>query len=292
MKTAQVAAEEPPGPQVRHVSKSQQTNGHSVATDIRKGSASIRSAAARFCVSERSADFLHRYYPDATVENWNDWRWQNRNRVRTLAELARMIELSAEETEAIKRHTGALPVGITPYYASLLDPQECCPGPATHRRTGTGRVRNVALRERRSARRRHAQPGARSRAPLPGPRAAAGHELLLGLLPLLHPCPHGRCSVGERSVKKSDIELALDYIEQTPVIRDVLISGGDPLSLDDDRLEYILRRLQQDPACRVHPHRQQAAGRAADAHHAGADAHAEALPPAVDEPAFHAPGRD
>jgi lysine 2,3-aminomutase len=54
-------------------------------------------------------------------------------------------------------------------------------------------------------------------------------------------------SVGERSVKKTDIELALAYIEQTPVIRDVLISGGDPLSLDDDRLEYILRRLRKIP---------------------------------------------
>jgi lysine 2,3-aminomutase len=52
-------------------------------------------------------------------------------------------------------------------------------------------------------------------------------------------------SVGERSVKKSDIEAALDYIEQTPVVRDVLISGGDPLSLDDDRLEYILKRLRK-----------------------------------------------
>jgi lysine 2,3-aminomutase len=52
-------------------------------------------------------------------------------------------------------------------------------------------------------------------------------------------------SAGERSVKKSDIEAALEYIEQTPVVRDVLISGGDPLSLDDERLEYILRRLRR-----------------------------------------------
>jgi lysine 2,3-aminomutase len=52
-------------------------------------------------------------------------------------------------------------------------------------------------------------------------------------------------AAGERSVKKGDIELALDYIERTKVVRDVLISGGDPLSLDDDRLEYILKRLQK-----------------------------------------------
>jgi lysine 2,3-aminomutase len=52
-------------------------------------------------------------------------------------------------------------------------------------------------------------------------------------------------SVGERSVKKTDIELALDYIGGNEAIRDVLISGGDPLSLDDDRLEYILKRLRK-----------------------------------------------
>jgi lysine 2,3-aminomutase len=54
-------------------------------------------------------------------------------------------------------------------------------------------------------------------------------------------------SAGERSVRKSDIEAALTYIEQTPAVRDVLISGGDPLSLDDERLEYILRRLRRIP---------------------------------------------
>jgi lysine 2,3-aminomutase len=54
-------------------------------------------------------------------------------------------------------------------------------------------------------------------------------------------------SAGERAVKKTDIEVALDYIEQNKVIRDVLISGGDPLSLDDDRLEYILGRLRKMP---------------------------------------------
>jgi lysine 2,3-aminomutase len=54
-------------------------------------------------------------------------------------------------------------------------------------------------------------------------------------------------SAGEHSVKKTDIELALDYIERTPTVRDVLMSGGDPLSLDDDRLEYILRRLHKIP---------------------------------------------
>jgi lysine 2,3-aminomutase len=54
-------------------------------------------------------------------------------------------------------------------------------------------------------------------------------------------------SVGERSIRKHDLEKAIDYIAATPVIRDVLLSGGDPLSLDDERLEWILARLRAIP---------------------------------------------
>jgi lysine 2,3-aminomutase len=49
---------------------------------------------------------------------------------------------------------------------------------------------------------------------------------------------------GERALKKTDIDRAIEYIERTPAVRDVLISGGDPLSLDEDRLEYVLGRLR------------------------------------------------
>lgn len=54
-------------------------------------------------------------------------------------------------------------------------------------------------------------------------------------------------SVGERSIRKYDLEQAIDYIAGNPVIRDVLLSGGDPLSLDDERLEWILSRLRAIP---------------------------------------------
>ena len=56
---------------------------------------------------------LLRYYPEATIADWTDWRWQNRHRVRTLIDLQRMVDLSEDEIAAIRAHTGALPVGIT-----------------------------------------------------------------------------------------------------------------------------------------------------------------------------------
>ena len=203
-----------------------------------------RVVRPRFRLSERSAEFLRTYYPDATVADWNDWRWQNRNRVRTLADLSRMIDLSAEEDEAIRRHTGSLPVGITPYYASLLDRSD--PMQALRRTVVP------VLGEYEFTRGENEDPlGEDGHSPVPGLVHRYPDRVLLLVTNFCSVycryCTRARMvgSVGERSVKKTDIEAALEYIENTPVIRDVLISGGDPLSLDDDRLDYVLGRLRR-----------------------------------------------
>jgi len=204
----------------------------------------VRRERSAFVVSKQAAEFKHRFYPEATFDEWNDWRWQNRHRVRTLADLARMIELSEEESEAIKRHTGSLPVGITPYYASLmsrLDPNQ-----------GLRRTVVPVLGEYETARGENDDPlGEDTHSPVPGLVHRYPDRVLLLVTNFCSVycryCTRARMvgAAGERSVKKSDIELALNYIEQTPAIRDVLISGGDPLSLDDDRLEYVLQRLSK-----------------------------------------------
>jgi lysine 2,3-aminomutase len=157
-----------------------------------------------------------------------------------------MIELSGEETAAIKRHTGALPVGITPYYASLLDrhdPQQPL------RRTVV-----PVLGEYDLSRGENEDPLAEdAHSPVPGLVHRYPDRVLLLVTNFCSVycryCTRARMvgSAGERSVRKSDIEAALEYIEQTKAVRDVLISGGDPLSLDDERLEYILRRLRRIP---------------------------------------------
>ncbi|HEX2139932.1 MAG TPA: KamA family radical SAM protein [Woeseiaceae bacterium] len=197
-------------------------------------------------MSARSREFLARFYPSATLDDWNDWRWQNRNRVRTLAELERMIVLSEDEAAAIRRHTGALPVGITPYYASLIardDPAQ-----------GLRRTVVPVLGEYEVSRGENEDPlGEDTHSPVPGLVHRYPDRVLLLVTNFCSVycryCTRARMvgSVGERSVKKTDIEAALAYIEQTPAVRDVLISGGDPLSLDDDRLEYLLKRLRKIP---------------------------------------------
>src|SRR3546814_751680 len=81
----------------------------------------------RFPISDASNAFRRRFFPGATLGDWNDWRWQARSRIRGLGQLARVFDLSDDERAAVEHHSGSLPVGITPYYASLMsrtDPSE------------------------------------------------------------------------------------------------------------------------------------------------------------------------
>jgi lysine 2,3-aminomutase len=75
-----------------------------------------------FAISERTRAFMQRAFPDVADAQWNDWKWQLRMRVRDAATLSRVLNLSEDERHTVNELGGQLPVGITPYYASLLDP--------------------------------------------------------------------------------------------------------------------------------------------------------------------------
>jgi lysine 2,3-aminomutase len=175
---------------------------------------------------------------------WNDWRWQIRTRIRALDELARIFALSADERRAVERHEGALPVGITPYYASLMglgDPSE--PLRRTHIMTGGEYVRG---------------PGEAD-----DPLGEDHDTVVPGLV---HRYPDrvlflttGTCSTycryctrarvvgnpgGEYQFSTRQWEKALAYLEVHTEVRDVLLSGGDPLTIGDDKLDWLLGRLR------------------------------------------------
>jgi lysine 2,3-aminomutase len=194
-------------------------------------------------VGARSQVFLKRFFPAAKLADWNDWRWQNRNRIRSLEQLERMISVSSEERQAIRRHTGALPVGLTPYYMSLVDPDD--PGQPLRRTVipTLGEFNRTAGEEDDPL-------GEDGTSPVPGLVHRYPDRVLLLVTNFCSVycryCTRARLvgASGERALRKTDIDRAIEYIEQTPVVRDVLISGGDPLSLDEERLEYILSRLR------------------------------------------------
>jgi lysine 2,3-aminomutase len=205
-----------------------------------------RPTIPRLTVSPRSDAFRRRFFPQAGLRDWNDWRWQNRLRVRQLADLERMFSLTADEREAIARHQGALPVGITPYYASLVDPEN----PAQGLRRTVLPVGAEYLRSRGEA---DDPLGEDTHSPVPGLVHRYPDRVLLLVTNFCSVycryCTRARMvgAVGERSIRKHDLEKAIDYIAATPTVRDVLLSGGDPLSLDDERLDWILARLRAIP---------------------------------------------
>jgi lysine 2,3-aminomutase len=199
--------------------------------------------AAQFVVGPAGQAFLKRYFPAATLADWNDWRWQNRNRIRTLEQLERMIRVTDDERQAILRHTGPLPVGLTPYYMSLIDPDDAA---QPLRRT----VIPTLAEFTRVPGEQDDPLGEDGTSPVPGLVHRYPDRVLLLVTNFCSVycryCTRARLvgASGERALKKTDIDRAIEYIERTPAVRDVLISGGDPLSLDEDRLEYVLGRLR------------------------------------------------
>lgn len=195
------------------------------------------------------ADFRRRFYPNATEADWADWRWQLRHRIHDLAGLERVLALSDTEREAIARRAAAgqpvLPLGMTPYYAQLLHPTD----PAQ----GLRRTMVPDLAEFETAADECDDPlGEEAHSPLPGLVHTYPDKVLLLATDFCAAycryCTRARMvGAGEYLPDRRIWQRALDYIAERPEIRDVLISGGDPLILSDERLEWLLSRLHAIP---------------------------------------------
>jgi len=205
-----------------------------------------RERTAPFPQSERSRAFRRRFFPDASAADWNDWRWQLRSRIRDLARLSQIMRLSRDEHTAVAARGGSLPVGITPYYASLMsetDPAE--PLRRTHIPVAAEHVRTAGesddpLSEDDDA----AVPGLVHRYPDRVLFLATGF-----CATYCRYCTRSRMvgGGGEYTFSLGQWQRAIDYIADHPRIRDVLLSGGDPLTIATDKLEWLLSRLRAIP---------------------------------------------
>ena len=192
--------------------------------------------------------FRRAFYSDVPDRDWNDWRWQARNRLRTPAQLEQVLVLSDEERAALaalSRRGAMLPVSITPYYMSLVSrddqnqPLRRTVIPTTAElQHGLGEADDPL--------------GEDGDSPMPGLVHRYPDRVLLLVTHFCSSycryCTRSRM-VGHGSIAPSEtrLEQAFDYIRRTPAVRDVLISGGDPLALSDERLDWILSRLRAIP---------------------------------------------
>ena len=184
-------------------------------------------------------------FPDVTDEQWNDWKWQVRNRVETLEDLKKYIHLTAEEEEGVKKTLSTLRMAITPYYLSLINPddphdpirRQCIPtGAETHQAQAD---LLDPLHEDEDS-------------PTPGLTHRYPDRVLFLITDMCSMyCRHctRRRFAGQtdKECGADRIEKALEYIEKTECVRDVLLSGGDALMVGDSKLEYIISRLRAIP---------------------------------------------
>jgi lysine 2,3-aminomutase len=181
-------------------------------------------------------------WKDAPDKDWNNWIWQQQKRIKNMEVLDKVLKVSPDEREAFEKSHEMFNMGITPYYASLMDPNDPnCPI----------RLQSVPSKGELAIMPEDMEdPLAEEKyMPVPGLTHRYPDRVLFYTT---HNCPvYCRHCTRKRKVAdpssasaNQQLEDGLAYIEKTPQIRDVVISGGDALSNSDDRLEYILSRLR------------------------------------------------
>jgi len=189
--------------------------------------------------------FRKAFFASASDIQWNDWRWHLRHRIRTLDQLEQMLVLSDEERSALVEGGSKLPVAITPYYMSLVSRDD----PAQPlRRT----VIPTSQEFRRTCGEADDPLDEDNDSPVPGLVHRYPDRVLLLVQDFCSTycryCTRSRVvGHGELRPQEARLEKALEYIRQTPSVRDVLLSGGDPLALSEDRLDWLLSRLREIP---------------------------------------------
>ncbi|MEI6455885.1 MAG: KamA family radical SAM protein [bacterium] len=196
-------------------------------------------------ISDRSVNFLQTYFPEATVKDWNNWHWQIKNSARSIEQLSRYINLSENEVRPEAENSQTLPLRITPYYISLLDRDD----PEQSLRKSVVPVFDEFLIHNGEA----SDPLSEEH-DSPVPNVVHRYPDRVLFLVTGFCSTYCRYCTRTRMVAKDKChigvkawEAGLQYIEQHKEIRDVLISGGDPLTMPDLHVEYLLSRLRSIP---------------------------------------------
>jgi lysine 2,3-aminomutase len=180
----------------------------------------------------------------ASPELWRDWRWQLRHMIRSAKELSAFVRLSPDERAGLARAQELFRFGLTPYYARLMDPERpSCP----IRMQAIPSPDELVLR----AEELRDPLGEDSHTPVPGIVHKYPDRVLLLVVDrcaiYCRHCNRRRLVGGDDPPTQSELDSAIDYIARTPRIRDVLLSGGDPLLLATAKLDDILGRLRAIP---------------------------------------------
>ena len=181
-------------------------------------------------------------WKDVSDKDWNSWIWQQQKRIKSMDVLEKVINVTEDERNAFAQSHEMFNMAITPYYASLMDPNDpMCPiRQQSVPKSGELFIQKDDMEDPLAEERDMPVPGITHRYP---DRV---------LFYTTHNCPvycrhctrKRKVSDPSSSAANAQLEQSLEYIQAHKEVRDVIISGGDPLSNSDDRLEYILSRLR------------------------------------------------
>ena len=183
------------------------------------------------------------YWSHVSDDDWGDWKWQMRNRLRKKADFEKYLKLTHEEINGLKIAEKKLSVAVTPYFFNLIDPNDpSCP--IRKQVIPVGEEGNIGEEE-------FLDPvGEEDSLAAPGVVHRYPDRVLL--LVTDRCASYCRYCTRSRMVSNAQgygfhpkIEESLSYISKNIKIRDVLISGGDPLMLSDDKIAYLLKRLSE-----------------------------------------------
>ena len=196
-------------------------------------------------ISAETQRFREKYFPETTDKQWNSWRWQIQNSYTNFKKLSDILDVSSIDDVDFLSKSRKLPLRITPYYASLL----------------SGKPIDYALSK-------SIVPSKKELIISQGEESDPLHEdAMCPVDNLVHRYPDrvlllstGFCSAYCRYCTRSHMvqkdkkhygvkawEKSIEYIKNNPQIRDVIISGGDPLTMPDKHIEFLLSSLRAIP---------------------------------------------
>ena len=202
------------------------------------------TSTPKFKTSQKTALFRKKYYPAVSSAEWNDWHWQLKNRIRDIDTLRQITNLSGDEIKAIGLSENGLPLNITPYYASLIDRDN----PEHPVRKAIVPVTAESVMSYGEA---EDPLGEDTDSPVQGLVHRYPDRVLFLVTDFCSSycryCTRSRMVGGSHCPvsDKTRWEKAINYIAENKSIRDVLLSGGDPLTLSDESLEWLLSSIRK-----------------------------------------------
>lgn len=202
--------------------------------------------------NKRQQDIAEKIIPSTEKSAWKDWKWQLRHKIQDLETFEKLldIEFDVDERKKLENTINKFPLSITPYYLSLIDTDNYLNDPIYKQAFPFSQELEVCdydmldpLAEEKDS-----------------PVSGLTHRYPDRVLFLISNMCSMYCRHCTRKRKVGDVDYipnkgmiktGLNYIRNTPVIRDVLLSGGDPLMLSDDYLDWILTEIRKIPHVEV-----------------------------------------